>query len=46
MTYKEAKYAVRDLIDAHETITYYKHHYVRKKNLKRQINKILREALS
>lgn len=38
---KEEKHAVRDLINSLETITYYKHHYVRKTGLKREIKAML-----
>jgi hypothetical protein len=36
---------VRDMVDGLETITYYKHHYVRKTGLKREIKKLISKAL-
>lgn len=34
---------VNDLVNSLETITYYKHHYVRKTGLKRAIKQLLAE---
>lgn len=34
---------VNDLVNSVETITYYKHHYIRKTGLKRRIKELLAE---